>query len=261
MKLLLIKFLVFLLFLLTLLIGLIIGYSLKPKTNLTKNDVVNQTPNIQKPTPTVVIQNCTYSNLELDLINSKYVGSVPQSLLFSIKLNPFHQDWICNSYGYNNDGFKIDCGQKNCSVLTKIRWPQKLSLSQEQECKKELFSREYNFGLTNLSIKAVEYESENKLISFPKNNNDQINKTSKGIEYEFSKTNVGKYSNKYFAVFYSPFELADRLSKLGGEMYATDWIYGKYTIETNEIGSDISDEIISKLFEKIINSIEFIPPE
>lgn len=254
------KFTILFAFILFLFSGIVIGYKIKQdktsvKTNLTQTNKI-----VVSPTPIIINQGLSYANTELTLINKQNNNSNPTSLIFAIKIPPFHQDWQCSSLGYEEKGFEIYCMQKNCSVVTGNMWGGKLNITQQQICNEELSKREYPRRFNSLTINTSEFESKNEIVDFSTLiNKDKLKKTAKGIFYEFNKTNMARYSNSYSATFYSPFKLTDMLSKLTGTFYGSDWIYGKYVIKADVTGDDIEDKVI-KLFEKIIDSIVFIKP-
>lgn len=213
------------------------------------------------PTPTIEVNKISYANIELSLVDEKYNINGPASLVFGIEIPKFHKDWECLSFGYDKNGYRVFCQQTKCSVTKKILWPQKLNVEQQQSCVSELASREYS-NLNNLSIEASEFNSENQIKDYSTLIDlKKLKKTpKKGIYYEFNKINKAKYLYLFSATLYSPFELTDRLSKLGGELYGSDWIYGKYIIEI-EVSGDENENKVINLFEKVIDSIIFIKPE
>jgi len=203
----------------------------------------------------------SYANLELSLIDKNNAVGYPQSLMFAIKMGNFHPDWVCDSLGYDEGGFSVYCQQKTCSIRKDIKWPSTLTHDQQRICLSELENREYPPYFKSLTIRAQEYEADDEIVDSSKViSQDKLKKTKKGIFYEFNKTTTAKYNSSYSIVFYSPFELTNRLSKMGGTFYGADWIYAKYTIRAEISGDNIDENKAINLFESVIDSITFIQP-
>lgn len=241
-------------------IGILVGYTILSNKTIEERKLVQTNTQIPSPTPETSNEGLRYANIEEDLMIKKYFNNNPTSLIFSLQVMPFNKDWMCTSYGYNEKGYEIDCQQKSCTALINAPGFGKkiLDSDQQQNCNIEYRKRDFPQSLFQVRISASEFETENEITDFSTViKPEKLKKTPTGRVYEFSSVSKGEYENSYFATFYSPFELTNRLSNLGGTFYGADWIYGKYVISTDVKGENIEDKV-NRLFVQIIDSIKFI---
>jgi hypothetical protein len=207
-----------------------------------------------------------YARLELSLLTQSNPNTQAASKLFGFKFNSFHKDWDCNirQMMYTPEGIVVSCNQKPCSISRDLQYPENINQEKSAECAKELASREFSAAqLPRLTINVEKVVSDKERV-FETNAT-----TPRGRAYKFEEVAGNKYQTGYIkqlrVTFYSPKELTNLLSNLGGTFYGADYVYAKYSTEVDiyenpEGSTQAIEEKIIALIEKMIDSIEFTKP-
>lgn len=207
-----------------------------------------------------------YLNLERLLLTQINSNTQASSKLFGFKFNSFHKDWDCNNRNmkFTSRGIVVSCNQKPCSLSQGLLYPDNIMQQRSAECSEELASRDFSEGqLPRLTINVE------KLVADEEPSFDTNAKTPKGRAYKLEEV-LGKkyetgYTKQFKVTFYSPKELTNMLSNLGGTFYGSDYVYAKYSTdvgiyESANESTQITEEKITVLLEKMIDSIDFTEP-
>lgn len=264
----------FIVLLLSISINLLLGiklYKQMIERQLPPVETIQQVESTPSPTvqPTPAAQpsiDPSYLELERELLTQTSSNTQAMSKLFGFKFNSFHPDWSCNnrSLRYTNTGVVVSCTQKQCSLSDGLLYPDVIAVSDSPECAQELANREYpNDQLPRFEINVEKYVVEGELAL------DTNAVTPKGRPYKLEVLEGDKHQTGYVKqltiTFYSPNELTRMLSDLIGTLYGADTVYAKYTTtvgvyESLDETSEITEEKIIQLIEKMIDSIQFTEP-